>query len=63
MALEISPEPSDEERKAIVRALELEAEQAAAPTPWQAAGLGPEPEEDERQAGALPRHSRGATRA
>ncbi len=63
MALEISPEPGEEERKAIVRALELEAEQSAPPTPWQAAGLGPEPEEEDPQAGAPPRQSRGATRA
>jgi hypothetical protein len=63
MALEISPEPSEAERKAIVRALELEGEQAGGPTPWQAEGLGPEPAEDGLQAGAPPRHSRGATRA
>jgi hypothetical protein len=63
MALEISPEPSEEERKAIVRALELESEQAAAPSPWREAGLGPERQEDDAQAGAPPRHSRGATRA
>jgi hypothetical protein len=62
MALEISPEPSEEERKAIVRALELESEQAAAPSPWREAGLGPE-QEDDAQAGAPPRHSRGAARA
>jgi hypothetical protein len=63
MALEISPEPSEAERKAILRALELEAEQAAGLSPWQAAGLAPEPAEDEFQAGAPPRQSRGATRA
>jgi hypothetical protein len=63
MALEISPEPSEAERKAIVRALELEAEREAGPSPWQAAGLGAEPAEDEPQAGAPPRQSRGATRA
>jgi len=63
MALEISPEPSEAERKAIVSALELEAELEAGPTPWQAAGLAPEPAEDELQAGAPPRQSRGATRA
>ncbi len=62
MALEISPEPSEEERKAIVRALELEAELAAAPSPWREAGLGPEGQEDDPQAGAPPRQSRGATR-
>jgi hypothetical protein len=60
MAVEISPEPSENERKAILKALELEAEETAAPSPWQAAGLGPE---DEDQAGAPPRQSRGATRA
>ena len=39
MALEISPEPSEEERKAILRALELEAGPSAAPTPWLAEAL------------------------
>src|SRR5256885_10135608 len=63
MALEISPEPSETERKAIVRALELEAEQSAEPSPWREAGLGPERPEDEPQAGALPRPSPGATPA
>jgi hypothetical protein len=63
MALEISPEPSETERKAIVRALELEAEHSAAPSPWREAGLRPEPQEDESHAGAPPRQSRGATRA
>jgi len=63
MAVEISPEPSEEERKAILEALAAEHEQGAAPTPWRAAGLGPGPEEDEPQAGAPPRHSRGAARA
>jgi hypothetical protein len=59
MALEITPEPSEEERKAILKALDLEANENASPSPWQAAGLGPE----EGQAGAPPRQSRGATRA
>jgi hypothetical protein len=63
MALEIRPEPSETERKAIVRALELEAEQSAAPSSWQEAGLGPERPDDEVQAGAPPRQSRGAARA
>ncbi len=63
MAVEISPEPSEEERKAILEALAAEQEETAAPTPWRAAGLGPGPDEDELQAGAPPRHSRGATRA
>jgi hypothetical protein len=39
MALEITPEPSEEERKAILRALRLEEEQEAPPTPWRAVGL------------------------
>jgi hypothetical protein len=63
MALEITPEPTEEERKAILEALAAEEAQAAPPSPWRAAGLGPGPEEDEPQAGALPRQSRGATRA
>jgi hypothetical protein len=63
MALEISPEPSEEERKAILEALAAEQAEWAAPSPWRAAGLGPGPEDDELQAAAPPRHSRGATRA
>ena len=39
MALEINPEPTEAERKAILRALELEEEKTAPPTPWRAAGL------------------------
>jgi hypothetical protein len=63
MAVEISPEPTEEERKAILEALAAEAAETAAPSPWRAAGLGPGPDEDELQAGAPVRHSRGATRA
>jgi hypothetical protein len=59
--LEIVPEPSPEERRAIVLALRLEEAEQAAPTPWRRAGLGPEKEED--QAGAPVRQSRGAARA
>jgi hypothetical protein len=40
MALEISPEPSDEERKAILEALAEEDVEGAAPSPWRAEGLG-----------------------
>ena len=40
MALEISPEPSDEERKAILEALAEEDAERAAPSPWRAEGLG-----------------------
>jgi hypothetical protein len=63
MAVEISPEPSEEERKAILEALAEEQALTPAPSPWRAAGLGPGPEEEELQAGAPPRQSRGATRA
>jgi hypothetical protein len=63
MALEISPEPSEEERRAILEALAEEEAHSAAPSPWRAAGLGPGPEDEEPQAGAPPRQSRGATRA
>lgn len=40
MAVEISPEPSDEERKAILDALAGEEVETAAPSPWRAEGLG-----------------------
>ena len=59
MAVEITPEPSEEERQAILRALELERDEADEPSPWRRVGL--EPSED--QAGAPPRQSLGATRA
>jgi hypothetical protein len=62
VTVEISPRPSEEERRAILAALELEAEEAAPPSPWQAAGLGPGPADEEDQAGTPPRQSRGATR-
>jgi hypothetical protein len=61
--VEIAPEPSEEERQAILAALERERLGLAPPSPWRQAGLGPGPEEDEDQAAAPPRHSRGATRA
>ena len=63
MALEITPEPGEAERKAILEALAAEAEEGETPSPWRAVGLGPGPEEDEFQAGAPPRQSRGTTRA
>jgi hypothetical protein len=40
MPVEISPEPSDEERKAILEALAEEDAETAAPSPWRAEGLG-----------------------
>jgi hypothetical protein len=59
MDLQITPEPTPEEREAILRALELEREPE--PSPWQRAAL--EAEDDEDYATAPPRQSRGATRA
>ena len=40
MAVEISPEPSDEERKAILAALAEEEAETATPSPLRAEGLG-----------------------
>jgi hypothetical protein len=59
MDVQITPEPTPEERRAILAALELERE--LEPSAWRRAGL--EPAEDEDYATAPPRHSRGATRA
>ena len=61
--VEITPEPTEDERRAILEALEVEALTALAPSPWRRAGLGPGPEEDADQAVAPPRQRRGATRA
>jgi hypothetical protein len=58
VAVEITPEPSEAERQAILRALELERGVDDEPTPWRRVGLEPHD-----QAGAPPRQSRGATRA
>jgi hypothetical protein len=58
--LEIVPEPSPEERRAIVLALRPEEAGHAAPTPWRRIGLGPE---EDDQAAAPVRQSRGAARA
>jgi hypothetical protein len=61
--VEITPEPTEDERRAILEALEEEHLTALAPPPWRRAGLGPGPEEEADQAVALPRQRRGATRA
>jgi hypothetical protein len=61
--VEITPEPDEMERRAILEALEEEGRGAAQPSPWRMAGLGPGPENEDGQAGAPPRQSRGATRA
>jgi hypothetical protein len=57
--VQITPEPTAEEREAIVKALELE--QDPEPSAWQKAALSLE--EDEGYATAPVRQSRGATRA
>ena len=46
MAVEITPEPTEDERQAILRALELEREEAEEPTPWRRAGLLPSADSD-----------------
>lgn len=61
--VEITPEPTEDERRAILEALEEERLTALAPSAWRRAGLGPGPEEEADQAVALPRQRRGATRA
>jgi hypothetical protein len=61
--VEITPQPTQDERRAILEALEEEHLTALAPSPWRRAGLGPGPEDQDDQAVALPRQRRGATRA
>ena len=63
MDLEITPQPTEDERRAILEALEEEDETGSASTPWRSAGLGPGPEDEADQAVARPRQSRGAARA
>jgi hypothetical protein len=63
MDVEITPEPSEQERRAILEALQEEARSAAPASPWRRAGLGPGPEDEDDQAVAPPRQRRGATRA
>ena len=63
MDVEITPEPTEDERRAILEALEKEEQPAAAPSPWRRAALGPGSEDADDQAVALPRQRRGATRA
>jgi hypothetical protein len=61
--VEITPEPSGEQLRAILEALREEQRAAAAPTPWRRVGLGPGPDDEDDQAAAPPRQRRGATRA
>jgi hypothetical protein len=59
--VEITPEPTEEERQAILATLQRELDDDRPPTPWRRGGLGPS--EDDDQAAAPPRQSRGAARA
>ena len=63
MDVEITPEPTEDERRAILEALDEERLTALSPSPWRRAGLGPGLEEEADQAVAPPRQRRGATRA
>jgi hypothetical protein len=47
VAVEITPEPSDEERQAILAGLELERREPGEPTPWWRAGLEPQADEQD----------------
>jgi hypothetical protein len=63
MDVEITPQPTEDERQAILEALADEGQVDPAPTSWHRAGLGPGPADEADQAVAPPRQSRGATRA
>ena len=64
MDVEITPQPTEDERRAILEALAEDGRTDLAPTPWRRAGLGPRPEDEADQAAVgPPRQSRGATRA
>ena len=63
MDVEITPEPSPEEREAILEALRLEAGVASPPSPWRRAGLGPGQADEDDEAAAPLRQRRGAARA
>jgi hypothetical protein len=61
--VEITPEPSPEEREAILEALQLEALEGSPPTPWRRAGLGQGQPDGDDEAAARLRQRRGAARA
>ena len=63
MDVQITPEPTEDERRAILEALRLECAELAEPTPWRRVGLGAGDDEDDDYAIAPRRQSRGATRA
>ena len=47
MDVEITPEPSEEERQAILAALADERSESEPPSPWRQAGLGPGPDDED----------------
>jgi hypothetical protein len=63
MDVEITSQPTEQERRAILEALEEEGRNASDPSPWRRAALGPGTDEEDDQAAAPPRQRRGATRA
>ena len=44
--MEIAPEPSEEERRAILAALEVEHTEMEEPSPWRRAGLEPDADQE-----------------
>lgn len=62
MSVEITPEPTEAEREAILVALQ-QGEDGSAPSPWRQAGLGGWPMEEKDQAAWPLRQRRGAARA
>lgn len=56
----MTPEPTPQEREAILEALGLERRESASPSLWRKSGLGPD---EADQAAAPLRQSRGAARA
>lgn len=64
MSVEITPEPTEEERQAILLALDHDEPDGAEPSPWRQAGLGNGgPAEEQDQAAWPLRQRRGAARA
>jgi hypothetical protein len=69
MSFEISPEPTPEERDALIQALAEEDGVGKRPSPWWEAGIreaieaDPDANEASDQASARPRRSAGASRA
>lgn len=63
MSVEITPEPTEEERQAILVALRHDEPDGSEPSPWRQAGLGSGPADEQDQAAWPLRQRRGAARA